>query len=90
MRPPSQFGEDITNQTNNEEQDPRMIPMMICTRLAGRAVIRVVGRCNDAKENSNLGKYTLLVSLLCFIFNVLLTDSNENSRPEQVHLSMYL
>lgn len=54
MRPPSQFGEDITIQTNNEEPDPRMISMLICTRLAGRAVTRVVGRCNDAKENSNL------------------------------------
>ncbi|KAF5295571.1 hypothetical protein FQR65_LT10434 [Abscondita terminalis] len=54
MRPPSQFGEDITNQTNNEEPDPRMISMLICTSLAGRAVTRVVGRCNDAKENSNL------------------------------------
>ncbi|KAB0802653.1 hypothetical protein PPYR_04839 [Photinus pyralis] len=53
MRPPSQFGNDITNQ-NDEEPDPRMISMIICTSLAGRAVTRVVGRCNDAKENSNL------------------------------------
>jgi len=53
MRPP-QFGEDITNQTNNESVDPRMGAMMICTRLAGRAIIRVVGRCNEAQENSKL------------------------------------
>jgi len=53
MRPPSQFGEDITNQANNEP-DPRMGAMMICTRLAGRAIIRVVGRCDAAKENNNL------------------------------------
>ncbi|CAB0007566.1 unnamed protein product [Nesidiocoris tenuis] len=42
--PPSQFGADITNNAAR----------MICTKLAGRAVIRVVGRCNDAKENNNL------------------------------------
>lgn len=27
---------------------------MHCTRMAGRAIIRVVGRCNDAQENNNL------------------------------------
>ncbi|OXA57193.1 leucine-rich repeat-containing protein 20 [Folsomia candida] len=27
---------------------------MMCTRQAGKAIIRVVGRCNDAKENENL------------------------------------
>lgn len=42
---PLQFGADITNQA-----------AMHCTRMAGRAIIRVVGRCNDAQENSNLGK----------------------------------
>ncbi|KAF6204689.1 hypothetical protein GE061_018850 [Apolygus lucorum] len=41
--PPSQFGADITNTAH-----------MICTKLAGRAVIRVVGRCNEAQENNNL------------------------------------
>jgi len=53
MRPPSHFTEDAQN--NNEyEPDPRMGAMMICTRLAGRAIIRVVGRCNEAQENNNL------------------------------------
>ncbi|XP_065199836.1 leucine-rich repeat-containing protein 40 isoform X1 [Planococcus citri] len=52
MRPPSEFGADITNQANNEATVPPA--MMICTRLAGRAIIRVVGRCNDAQENCNL------------------------------------
>ncbi|GLH14090.1 Leucine-rich repeat protein soc-2 homolog [Gryllus bimaculatus] len=50
MRPPS-FGADITNQANNEPQLPAV---MHCTRMAGRAIIRVVGRCNDAQENNNL------------------------------------
>ena len=38
----------------NEEPDPRMVAMMMVTRLAGRGIIRVVGRCNEAQENSNL------------------------------------
>jgi hypothetical protein len=52
MRPP-QFGADITNQANNE---PNLPAVMHCTRMAGRAIIRVVGRCNEAQENNNLGK----------------------------------
>lgn len=55
MRPPTQFGEEITNEAI-DEPDPRMRAMMICTRLAGRAIIRVVGRCNEAQENNNLGR----------------------------------
>lgn len=43
MRPPACFGADITNL-------PQQLPVM----LAGRAVIRVVGRCNNAQENCNL------------------------------------
>ncbi|XP_046984788.1 leucine-rich repeat-containing protein 20-like [Schistocerca americana] len=43
MRPP-QFGADITNQA----------AVMHCTRMAGRAIIRVVGRCTEAQENNNL------------------------------------
>ncbi|XP_044761727.1 leucine-rich repeat-containing protein 57 [Coccinella septempunctata] len=53
MRPPSQYGEGVVA-TEAEEPDPRAVSMMIYTRLAGRAVIRVVGRCNEAKEHSNL------------------------------------
>lgn len=78
MRPPSQFGNDITNHTNDNSNNnnnnnnnddngnggnefPASVAHMggtlIFTRLAGRAVIRVVGRCEDAKENGNsLGK----------------------------------
>lgn len=77
MRPPSQFGNDITNQSNsnggnNEDNNnnnnnggggndgnefpPSIAHMggtLIFTRQAGRAVIRVVGRCEDAKENGS-------------------------------------
>lgn len=58
MRPPSQYNQEIATEADNEEPDPRLVSMMICTRLAGRAVIRVVGRCNDAKENENLGEFS--------------------------------
>lgn len=55
MRPPTQYPQEIATEAA-EEPDPRLGAMMICTRLAGRAVIRVVGRCNEAKENEHLGK----------------------------------
>ncbi|XP_055843495.1 leucine-rich repeat-containing protein 20 isoform X1 [Episyrphus balteatus] len=70
MRPPSRssFGNDITNTTNNNgnngngEDDPTGIPPHIAriggivtfSPIAGRGVIKVVGRCEDAKENSKL------------------------------------
>lgn len=56
MRPPSpapQFGAD------SENQDPNMPAMMMCTRLAGRAIIRVVSRCNEAQENKKLGTLSI-------------------------------
>lgn len=56
MRPPSQYGEDRMVAEAEDAQQQNLGPMMICTRLAGRAIIRVVGRCNEAQENSNLGK----------------------------------
>lgn len=43
MRPPASFGVDITN-------IHQQLPVM----MAGRAIIRVVGRCNEAQENCNL------------------------------------
>lgn len=53
MRPPSppRFNADIADQENTE---PNMPAMMICTQLAGRAIIKVVNRCNDAQEDANL------------------------------------
>uniref|UniRef100_A0A6M2DVU9 Putative leucine-rich repeat lrr protein associated with apoptosis in muscle tissue n=1 Tax=Xenopsylla cheopis TaxID=163159 RepID=A0A6M2DVU9_XENCH len=55
MKTPAHFGDDITNQTNNTDANANnMGAMMICSRLAGRAIIRVVGRCEDAQENNNL------------------------------------
>lgn len=48
---------DVTN--NNEQSEEQTMPAqyhqaMMCTRQAGKAIIRVVDRCNDAKENENL------------------------------------
>lgn len=41
--------------TNNQQNSEEFHQAMMCTRIAGRAIIRVVGRCNDAQENENLG-----------------------------------
>lgn len=52
---------DLTNSGGSSEESEGTTPAayhqaMMCTRQAGKAIIRVVGRCNDAKENENLGK----------------------------------
>lgn len=57
MRPPTEYDGGARVPSEAEEGDPRVRPMMICARLAGRAIIRVVGRCEDAQENSQLGAY---------------------------------
>lgn len=54
MRPPTDY-DGARVPAEAEEGDPRAPAMMICARLAGRAIIRVVGRCEDAQENSQLG-----------------------------------
>lgn len=56
MRPPADYdGAETRMPAEAEERDPRAPAMMICARLAGRAIIRVVSRCEDAQENSQLG-----------------------------------
>lgn len=54
MLPPV-IGMDYTPVDENEEPDPRLMATMIITKLAGRGIVRVVGRCNEAQENNNLG-----------------------------------
>lgn len=54
MRPPAQYEEHVASEAEAEQPDPRMVAMMISTRMAGRAVIRVVGRCEEAQENQEL------------------------------------
>lgn len=60
----SNFGQDITN-TNDGSNDlnrhqlqniERMGGTLLIPRVAGRGVIKVVKRCDDAKENSELGE----------------------------------
>ena len=50
----------LSDLTNNQPIDPETAAnyhnAMMCTRLAGRAIIKVVGKCNDAQENENLGE----------------------------------
>lgn len=74
MPPTSNFGQDITNTTSNDNNNnrdengnggglsiiniERMGGTQLLPRLAGKGVIRVVGRCEDAKENNNLGELT--------------------------------
>lgn len=54
MRPPSDYEGNPRLPAEAEAVDARAPAMMICARLAGHAVIRVVGRCEDAQENSQL------------------------------------
>lgn len=70
MRTPN-FGQDITNtQQNrgngNDDEESRRQEQIISrlqengatpvAAMAGKGIIRVVSRCEDAKENSNLGE----------------------------------
>lgn len=69
MRPPH-FGQDITNTQNNNggDDNDRSRQEQIISRLtqngatiavapaAGKGIIRVVSRCEHAKENNNLGE----------------------------------
>lgn len=71
MRTPN-FGQDITNtQQNrngngNDDEESRRQEQIISrlqdqgatpvAPIAGKGIIRVVSRCEDAKENSNLGE----------------------------------
>lgn len=66
MPPASNFGQDITNTTPNDASNElnrnvlqnieRMGGTLMIPRVAGRGVIKVVKRCDDAKENNELGK----------------------------------
>lgn len=81
MPPTSNFGQDITNTNdNNNNRDggdsngnaianiERMGGTMLLPKLAGKGVIRVVGRCEDAKENNKLGKF-IRVSMFFFLID---------------------
>lgn len=78
MAPTSNFGQDITNTTGSDGgntnrggdgNDPnisnieRMGGMMLLPKIAGRGVIRVVERCEDAKENNKLSEFSTPIFL---------------------------
>lgn len=55
-------GNDINGDSVQITDDPRVPPhiarmggIVTCSPIAGRGIIRVVGRCEDAKENNILG-----------------------------------
>lgn len=55
---------DISGDSVQITDDPRVPPhiariggIVACSPIAGRGIIRVVGRCEDAKENNILGTY---------------------------------
>lgn len=48
------FGDDITNTMNTESHRRQAMRTARCVKILGKGVVKVVHRCNDAKENSNL------------------------------------
>jgi len=56
MRPPIE--EEIEAAEVEVDDGQQTAVMLVSTRLAGNAVIRVVNRCNEAQESQNLGKRT--------------------------------
>ena len=55
MKPPAYTGEEVQQQIS-PEQGERNVAMAVCVQLAGRAIIRVVSRCEEAQDNCNLGE----------------------------------
>lgn len=51
MKPPSYSSE---LEELPQEQGERNVAMAVCVQLAGRAIIRVVSRCEEAQDNCNL------------------------------------
>lgn len=54
MKPPAYNAEEV--QQISQEQGERNVAMAVCVQLAGRAIIRVVSRCEQAQDNCDLGK----------------------------------
>jgi len=48
------FGNDITNQQENESNTRQAMRTARCVKILGKGVVKVVHRCDDAKENHNL------------------------------------
>lgn len=48
------FGDDLANTMNSESNRRQAMRTARCVKILGKGVVKVVHRCNDAKENSNL------------------------------------
>lgn len=59
MKPPSNGynGEGEVQTQVTQEQGEANVAMAVCVQLAGRAIIRVVSRCEEAQDNCNLGEW---------------------------------
>ncbi|KAL7287859.1 hypothetical protein TKK_0017926 [Trichogramma kaykai] len=53
MKPPAAEEQQQLQQVT-QEQGERNVAMAVCVQLAGRAIIRVVSRCEEAQDNCNL------------------------------------
>lgn len=62
MKPPTSYDagdvEEVQQQVS-QEQGERNVAMAVCVQLAGRAIIRVVSRCEEAQDNRKLGQSAL-------------------------------
>jgi len=61
MRPPAYNEEEVQV---SQEQGERNVAMAVCVQLAGRAIIRVISRCEEAQDNCNLGESNNLRNLM--------------------------
>ncbi|KAK0159736.1 hypothetical protein PV327_010819 [Microctonus hyperodae] len=52
MKPPTYNSEEV--QQISQEEGERNVATAVCVQLAGRAIIRVVSRCEEAQDNCNL------------------------------------
>jgi len=48
------FEDDLANTMNSESNRRQAMRTARCVKILGKGVVKVVHRCNDAKENSNL------------------------------------
>ncbi|XP_031778643.1 leucine-rich repeat-containing protein 40 [Nasonia vitripennis] len=54
MKPPAYNNSEDQVQQISQEQGERNVAMAVCVQLAGRAIIRVVSRCEEAQDNCQL------------------------------------
>lgn len=80
MRPPIEEEIEAAEVEVAEDQQQTAV-MLVSTRLAGNAVIRVVNRCNEAQESNNLGTYVMRrrVNADCVKNNTVVANSKKKT-----------